>query len=146
MTVLEMVTVVCIGLMIGTEFAVSAFINPVLWRLEGGAQMEAVRLFATKLGFVMPFWYALGLILLLAQTFVVRHQAALVPAAVASGIWMVVIALTLMYLVPINNKFVRRETADLTTAERDHRKWDGMHRWRVAALTAAMVLFLMSVK
>ena len=146
MTVLDMATIVCIGLMIGVEFAVSAFINPVLWRLERGAQMEAIRMFAVKLGFVMPFWYGLGLVLLLVQTFMVRHQAVVVPAAVASGIWALVIVLTLMYLVPINNKFAREETAGVTAAERDHRRWDGMHRWRVAALTAAMVIFLMSVK
>src|SRR5581483_9643214 len=85
MTVLDMATIVCIGLMIGVEFAVSAFINPVLWRLERGAQMEAIRIFAVKLGFVMPFWYGLGLVLLLVQTFMVRHQAAVAPAAVASG-------------------------------------------------------------
>lgn len=34
MLLLNTLTTVCIGLLIGTEFAVSAFINPVLWKLE----------------------------------------------------------------------------------------------------------------
>ena len=55
--------------MIGTEFAVSAFINPVLWRFERGAQIKAIHMFAAQLGFVMPFWYGMGLVLLLAETF-----------------------------------------------------------------------------
>lgn len=147
MTVLETATIVCIGLMIGTEFTVSAFINPVLWKLERGAQIKAIHMFAARLGFVMPFWYGLGMVLLLAETFAVRHQPAVVPAATASAIWALVIVLTLLFLVPLNNKFVRMETPEMTpSAERDHRKWDGMHRWRVAALTAAMVIFLLSVK
>jgi hypothetical protein len=75
MMILNIVTTVCIGLMIGTEFAVSAFINPTLWKLEDRAQMDAIRLFAAKLGLVMPFWYGLGLLLLLAETFVMRHQS-----------------------------------------------------------------------
>lgn len=147
MTVLDMATIVCTGLMIGVEFAVSAFINPILSKLDRGAQGEAIRMFAAKLGFVMPFWYGLGLVLLLAETFVVRHQAAVVPAAAASGIWVIVIVLTLLFLVPIANRLARAEAREMTPdEERSHRKWDRMHRWRVAALIAAMVIFLMSVK
>lgn len=147
MTVLDMATIVCTGLMIGVEFAVSAFINPVLWKLDRGAQGEAIRMFAARLGFVMPFWYAVGLVLLLAETFVARHQAVFVRAAAATAIWMIVILLTLLLLVPINNRLARAEIREMTPdEERSHRKWDRMHRWRVAALTAAMVIFLMSVK
>jgi uncharacterized membrane protein len=109
--------------------------------------MNAIRMFAAKLGFVMPFWYGLGLVLLLAETFLARHQATVVPAATASGIWMLVIVLTLVYLVPINNRLARAEASEMTPVEeRHHRKWDRLHRWRVAALTAAMVMFLISVK
>jgi uncharacterized membrane protein len=147
MVLLNTATIVCIGLMIGTEFAVSAFINPVLWKLEDHAQMEAIRLFAAKLGFAMPFWYGLGFLLLLTETFVSRHQSHVVMLAVASGIWAVVIILTLLFLVPINNRLARSETSAVTErALRDHRKWDTLHRWRVLALTSAMVMFLTSIR
>ena len=147
MTVLYVTTVVCIGLMIGTEFAVSAFINPVLWKLEHQAQTQAIRMFGAKLGLVMPFWYALGLVLLLTETFVARREPGVFLLAIASGIWALVIVMTLIFLVPINNKLVRTETDQWTAAtQREHRKWDALHQLRVAALTAAMVLFLVSVR
>ena len=145
MLILNITTIICIGLMIGTEFAVSAFINPVLWKLESGSQMHAIRLFAAKLGFVMPFWYGLGLLLLLIETFLFRHQSQVLLLAVASGIWALVIILTLVFLVPINNRLAGSEnSAMLDKAQGEHRKWDAMHRVRVLALTTAMILLLIS--
>ena len=146
MAVLNIATIVCIGLMIGTEFAVSAFINPVLWKLERGPQMQALRLFAARLGFVMPFWYGLGQLLLLAETGLLRHQVHVVLLATASGIWALVIILTLLFLVPINNRFVHSESLTIADVDQqEHRKWDAMHRLRVLALTTAMVLFLIAI-
>lgn len=147
MTLMDIVTIVCIGPMIGTEFAVSAFINPVLWKLERRAQTQATQMFAARLGFVMPFWYVLGLVLLLIDTFAAGHQPAAVLLAIASGIWVLVIVLTLIFLVPINNKLLRSGVDEFTDASRrDHRRWDALHRWRVAALASAMVIFLLSVR
>ena len=37
----------------------SAFVNPVVWKLEDRAQAGAIALFAARLGTVMPFWYVL---------------------------------------------------------------------------------------
>ena len=145
MIIVNITTIVCMGLMIGTEFAVSAFINPVLWKLESGAQIHAIRLFAAKLGFVMPFWYGLGLLLLLVETFFLRHQPQVLLVAIASGIWALVIILSLLFLVPINNRLARFENpAAMEKAHSDHRKWDSLHRVRVLALTTAMVLFLIT--
>ncbi len=47
MLILNVVTVLCVGLLIGTEFAVSAFINPILRKLDDGAQAQAISLFAS---------------------------------------------------------------------------------------------------
>ena len=57
MSLLNLTTTMCMGLLIGVEFAVSAFLNPVLWRLDQPAQSAAIRLFARRLGTAMPFWY-----------------------------------------------------------------------------------------
>jgi uncharacterized membrane protein len=146
MLILNIFTTVCIGLMIGTEFAVSAFINPILWKLDDRAQMNAVRMFAAKLGSVMPFWYGLGLLLLLAETVAMRHEPGVVLLSIASGIWALVIVLTVLFLVPINNKLARFEPGSATQkAQRDHHKWDGLHRLRVLGLTASMVLLLVAI-
>jgi hypothetical protein len=53
--ILGIVTTMCIGLMIGTEFALSAFANPIFEKLHDSTQACATRLFARKLGTVMPF-------------------------------------------------------------------------------------------
>src|SRR6185437_9691670 len=67
---LYIATTVCIGLLIGTEFAVSVFINPVLRKLDDRTQAKAVSLFAARLGRAMPFWYGLSLLLLLIEAIV----------------------------------------------------------------------------
>jgi uncharacterized membrane protein len=143
---LSIATVVSIGLMVGVEFAVSAFINPILWKLDDQPQAQAVQLFAGRLGTAMPFWYALNLLFLIAESVVLRHEpgASLLVAAVA--IWAAVIILTLIFLVPINNRLARQQSHESPVqAHREHRRWDGLHRARVVVLGTAMVLFLVAV-
>jgi hypothetical protein len=145
MMVLDIVTTVCIGLLIGTEFAVSAFINPILRKLNDGAQAQAIAMFAQRLGFVMPFWYV-GSLLLLAAATVVRWHAGAALLITACAIWVAVIVATLLVLVPINNRMMKLDAkAFPAEAQREHRKWDRLHRVRVGALTAAAVCFLVAV-
>lgn len=143
---LNLATTLCIGLMIGTEFAVSVFINPILEKLDDRTRLTAIRLFAARLGAAMPFWYALGLVLLLAETILLRHQPQFLLLALAAGIWVAVIILTLLFLVPINNRLARLgPDAVPAPAFKEHTAWDSMHRLRVAALATAMVLFLVAI-
>ena len=143
----DILTTVCIGLMVGTEFAVSVFVNPVLWRLKDEAQAETIRMFARKLGTAMPFWYVLSLLLLLLEMVLRRHEAGFPLLVAAVAIWAVVIVLTLLFLVPINNRMMRLEPGSIAeAARREHHRWDSMHRLRVAALTAAMVCFLLAIQ
>ena len=117
--------------MIGTQFAVSAFINPVLWRFERGAQLKAIHMFAAQLGFVMPFWYGMGLVLLLAETFCDAASAGARAARDGKRNLGTGDRADSDVVVPINNKFARAEMPQMTVpAERDHRKWDRMHRLR----------------
>jgi hypothetical protein len=143
---LDIVTTVCVGLLIGTEFSVSAFVNPVLWKLDARAQSQAIGMFARLLGTVMPFWYGLSLLLLLAETAIHWHAASALLST-ASGIWAAVIVLTLLFLVPINNRMMHLDPGSFgDAARREHRKWDAMHRVRVLALSVAMVCFLIAVR
>ena len=143
---LEIATTVCIGLLIGTEFAVSAFINPVLRKLDDAAQASAIRLFAQRLGFAMPFWYGASLLLLVLNTIFRRHEPGFSLLGAASAIWAVVILLTILVLVPINNRMARLSPESfLAEQQREHAKWDNLHRFRVAALAAAMCCFLLAV-
>ncbi len=140
-------TLLSVDLMIGTEFAVWAFINPILEKLDVQAREKATRLFARKLGKVMPFWYAGNFLILGIETFLLRGQGVVGLLGTASGIWAAVIVLTLIFLVPINNRLAREDSGlSSDQAHRQHQRWDAMHRARVVALAAAFVLLLVGVK
>jgi uncharacterized membrane protein len=143
--ILDILTTGCIGLLIGTELTVAVFINPILWKLENPVQLTATRLFAKRLGTAMPFWYIASFVLLIAETIVRRHESGAALLAIASVIWAAVIVLTILFLVPINNRLAQLgSTSVAEVARQQHRKWDRMHRYRVAALGAAMFCFLLS--
>jgi uncharacterized membrane protein len=145
--VLDIVTAVCIGLLIGTEFAVSVFINPILCKLDERAQAHAIRLFARRLGGAMPFWYATSLLLLIAEAIIRRHESGHLLLFTAGVIWIAVILHTVLVLVPINNRMTRLDSNSFSLeAQRDHKKWDRLHRLRVVALVAAMVCFFVAIR
>lgn len=145
--ILDIATIMSVGLMIGTEFAVAAFINPILEKLDLSARVDATRRFARTLGAVMPFWYSLGLLLLVAETVTLRHDPAVPFLAAAIVLWAAVIVLTLLFLVPINNRIVKMDTASFTESlRRQHKKWDTLHRWRVLALCVSMACMLIGIR
>jgi len=74
---LTIITTLCIGLLIGTEFSVSVFINPILRRLDVLAQAHAIRLFARRLGAAMPFWYTASLLLLIGEAIAIAMSLAM---------------------------------------------------------------------
>lgn len=140
------VTTVCIGLLVGVEFAVSAFINPVLWTLEPSAQTAAIGLFARKLGRAMPPWYIASFVPLIIAAIERRHQSGEILLIAAGVLWAAVILLTILFLVPINNRMAQlNEEALANAALQEHKKWDALHRLRVVALVVAMVCFLLAV-
>jgi Domain of unknown function (DUF1772) len=143
MNILNVATILCIGLLIGAELAVSAFINPVVWKLDLAAQARAFRLFGRRLGRAMPVWYIASLLLLVSETITHRHESHVGLLGVAIAFWGAAIALSLLSLVPINNRMVRLDADGWTeSAQRELRKWDGLHRVRVAVLAVAMIFFL----
>lgn len=146
MNFLNVSAILCIGLLIGVEFAVSAFVNPVVWELDFAAQAEPIRLFARRLGAAMPVWYIASLLLLLSETIIHRHESLVVLLGIATAILGAVIVLTLLFLVPINNRLARMDTDAWTEgARREHQTWDVRHRARIFALLVAMVFFLVGI-
>ncbi len=135
MHLLDITTILCIGLMVGTELTVSLFINPIIWQLDEPAQAKAFSLFGRYLGKAMPIWYILSLVLLIAEAYLRRHQPALTPLLTAIIIWIAVILYTVTTLVPINNRIV----ALSTRWRSEHKRWDTLHRWRILLLTIGMI-------
>jgi uncharacterized membrane protein len=145
MSFLDVVATVSIGLMIGTEFAVSVFVNPVLWKLPEDAQARAISRFAGRLGAAMPFWYAGNLIFLIAEVMINRHEPKIGLLIAATAIWILVIVFTILFLVPINNRMTRLDSDSFSPKDRqEHRKWDSLHRLRVTAIGVALVCFLLT--
>ncbi len=144
--VLNVVTTLCIGLLIGTEFAVSVFINPILRKLDNRAQAQAIRLFARRLGTAMPFWYVASLLLLIGEAIVHRRESGGLLLIAACVIWIAVIIHTVLVLVPINNRMTQLDSdAFSQEAQREHKKWDSLHRLRVVALVVALVCCLVAI-
>jgi len=141
MHLLNIVTITCAGLMVGNELSVSAFVNPALRRLESAPHAQAASIFARSLGRAMPVWYGLCLALLALDSFLHLHQATLAPLLMAAALWVGAIILSVTALVPINNRIASLNTAAPAPGwERDHRKWDALHRVRVLLLMVALLI------
>ncbi|HEX4165445.1 MAG TPA: DUF1772 domain-containing protein [Bryobacteraceae bacterium] len=137
---LNIVTIICSGLMVGSELAVSAFVNPALWQVDDEAQAKAVSLLARTLGKIMPFWYVLCMVLLAGEVYLHGHDPDLTPLLVALVIWTAVIICTVLFLVPINNRIASLQPPFFPALwKQDHKRWDTLHRWRILLLTVAMV-------
>ncbi|AEN10401.1 MULTISPECIES: anthrone oxygenase family protein [unclassified Streptomyces] len=138
---LAVVTVVVVGVMVGVEFAVAVFVNPILDRLPDnggiGARSDGARL----LGRVMPFWYIGSMVL------------GAVWATLAwgdPGVWLIVagaallvlsVVMSVVLLVPINSRVATwtREGAPADWKQQMGR-WDRYHYVRVGVIVAAFAL------
>jgi uncharacterized membrane protein len=140
MRFLDIATILCTGLMIGNEVAVSLFVNPAIWRLSGQAQATIAAILARSLGKAMPFWYALSLVLLIVETVLRRHEAGQGLIIVAILLWVAIIIYTLTALVPINNRIAKVDSNTVSKEfHQDHKKWDTLHRLRILLLIVAMI-------
>jgi hypothetical protein len=138
MHILNTITITFAGFMVGIELAVSAFFNPAIRRLESSPQAQGLSSLARSLGRVMPFWYSFCFALFALQSFLHRHEIALVPLLIATFIWAGVIVFTISTLVPINNRIASLSTAALIPGWKDdHKKWDSLHRVRIVLLAVA---------
>jgi uncharacterized membrane protein len=105
--------------------------TPILHRLGRNEELSVIRLFAAKLGKVMPFWYAFSLALLIAEAIFRHRSSGEVLIIVVSAIWAIIILLTILFLVPINNRLARlNPNADADAALNEHGRWDTLHPWR----------------
>ena len=144
---LQLLAVLALGLMCGSEFNVAAFAHPMLNRqpLEVHVQMRAS--LAALFGRVMPFWMPgsalLNLLLLL--PFEHLNESAFRFAAVAFGIQLFAAVFSLVGPVPINNRIAKWSVTSLPSdwRELEHR-WDLYHGIRTSALVVAFALLALS--
>ncbi|MCA2243719.1 MULTISPECIES: anthrone oxygenase family protein [Mycobacterium] len=141
---IDALAVVITGLLVGVELAVAVFFNPLIARLPDDAFRAARGGAARALGTTMPFWYALSLLLLAALAIKERGASRDWLYGVAGGLMALVVLLTVILLLPINNRIAKwPATGELS---RDlAARWDRLHRLRVALLVAVFVLLALGV-
>jgi uncharacterized membrane protein len=122
----DIVTIFFVFTLVGVEFSVSAFINPAAWQLAPEAQKALLGRLARVLGKVMPVWYPACALLLILQTWLHWHTPGIDTLIAADAIWLLTSVLTIIFLVPLNNR-VAESTTDWQQA---HQVWDKRHRTR----------------
>src|SRR6201986_799937 len=101
-TTLAVITATVTGVMVGVEFAVAVFVNPIQRRLPVGSWIEATAARGRGLGRVMPLWY-IGSLLLPAWLAAVQWGGTAGDAAVAAAALLIVsVIMSVTLLVPIN--------------------------------------------
>jgi uncharacterized membrane protein len=147
--ILQLLAVLALGLMCGSELNMAAFAHPMLNRqpLEVHVPMRA--LMAALFGRVMPFWMAgstlLNLLLLL--PFEHLNESAWRFAAVAFAIQVFAVVFSLVGPVPINNRIVKWTPESLPDdwQAQEHR-WDQYHWLRTCGLIVAFAFLVLSVR
>jgi len=129
------------GLLTGNELAVALFIHPVLYQVPDTAHATVVKPLAAKLGRWMPFWYALSLLLAVAQAWSTWHTQARPLAVAAAALLALISALSILLPVPINNQIAALDAKHLPAGWLAlRRRWDVYHGIRVVLLVVVEVL------
>ena len=146
--VLQLLGVLVIGLMCGSELNVAAFGHPTLNQQPLDVHIPVRASLANLLGHVMPFWMAgsavLNLVLLL--PFVGLNGLSWRFAAFAFAIQIVAILFSLVAPVPINNRISKWLTGSLPAdwKKQEHR-WDVYHWFRTCALIVSFGFLTLSL-
>jgi hypothetical protein len=139
--IVEMLVLVIAGPLVGVEFAVAAFANPIFGRLPDDAYAQARSDGSRLLGKVMPFWYVATLALLVVAAIVTSGAW---PFTAAATLMALVVLMTVTVLVPINNRIGAWSSSN--DASRDlAARWDRLHWLRVAMLGAMLALLTVGV-
>ncbi|WP_309572608.1 anthrone oxygenase family protein [Deinococcus sp.] len=143
--VLVVVTVVVVGLMVGVELAVAAFVNPIFDRLPGNGGVAARSNGARVLGQVMPFWYVSSVLLAAWWAVSAWGDLQALTVVVAAALLVVSVVMSVTLLVPINAQVARWSSASVPADWRlQVGKWDRLHYIRVGVIVAALVLLVVA--
>ncbi|MER6775966.1 MULTISPECIES: DUF1772 domain-containing protein [unclassified Streptomyces] len=140
---LEVFTTVVVGVMVGVEFSVAFFVNPILAGLPGDNGLRGRTHGARLLGAVMPFWYIGSLALAAFWAVAGRNDDGAALVVTAAGLLILSVVMSILLLVPINNR-VKTWTAEGLPADwkQQMNRWDRFHYVRVAVIVAAFALLV----
>ena len=136
---IEIAALVLVGPLVGVEFGVAAFTNPIVAKLPDAAYRQVRSGGSRLVGAVMPFWYIGALVVLLAEAVMFRNALVIGAATLMAA----AVLLSVTTLVPINNRIARWQT-DADVSRDLARRWDRLHWLRVALLAALWVLLVLA--
>ncbi|HWO61058.1 MAG TPA: DUF1772 domain-containing protein [Umezawaea sp.] len=142
---LAVVTVVVVGLLVGVEFAVAVFVNPIFDRLPNDGGLAARGDGARVLGRVMPFWYIGSVLLAVVWAVLNWGDPAAGLVVTATGLLLVSVLMSVALLVPINSRVARWTRDSLPEDWRQQMgRWDRLHHVRVGVILTAFVLLVVA--
>jgi uncharacterized membrane protein len=145
---LQLLCILVLGLMCGSELNVAAFAHPMLNRQSLEVHVPMRSSLAIVFGRVMPFWMGgsalLNLLLLL--PFVHLSESAWRFAAIAFTIQVFAVVFSLIGPVPINNRIAKWTPESLPEDwQNQERRWDLYHWLRTCGLIVAFAILVLSV-
>jgi hypothetical protein len=138
---IEIAALVLVGPLVGVEFGLAAFTNPIVAKLPDAAYRQVRSGGGRLLGAVMPFWYIGALLLLIAEAVLFRNALVIGATALMTA----AVLLSVTTLVPINNRIARLQT-DAAVLRELAARWDRLHWLRVALLAALFLLLVISAR
>jgi Domain of unknown function (DUF1772) len=145
---LQLIALLVLGLMCGSELNVALFSHPTLNRQPLEAHILVRSSLAALLGRVMPFWMAGSVLLnvLLLLPFAHLDQSAWRWAAIALAIQLIAVVFSLVAPVPINNRIAQWMPKSLPAdwQAQEHR-WDLYHWCRTGGLVVAFAILTLSI-
>jgi uncharacterized membrane protein len=146
---LQLLAVLVLGLMCGSELNVAAFAHPILKRQPLEVHVLMRSSLAALLGQVMPFWMAsstlFNLLLLLPFEHLARSAWYLTASALA--IQVLAVVFSLVGPVPINKQIASWKPSSLPADwEAQESRWDMYHWIRTCGLIVAFALLVLSIK
>ena len=145
---LELLALLVLGLMSGSELNVAAFGHPTLNRQPLDAHIRVRSSFASLFGHVMPFWMTASTLLnlLLLLPFAHLTGEAWLLAAIAFAIQALAVVFSLVAPVPINSRIAKWTPISLPAdwKAQEHR-WDLYHWVRTSGLVAAFAILAVSL-
>ncbi|MBA2811019.1 DUF1772 domain-containing protein [Streptomyces sp. KM273126] len=144
--VLAVVTVVVVGVMVGVEFAVAAFVNPILDRLPNDGGLGARSDGARVLGRVMPFWYIGSVVLGVVWAAVAWGGDGASLVAAGTALLVLSVVMSILLLVPINSRVATWSTEGVPADWKQQvGRWDRFHHVRVGVIVLAFALFVVAL-
>ncbi|MFJ4953051.1 anthrone oxygenase family protein [Streptomyces sp. NPDC088760] len=143
LNVLEVVTIVVVGLMVGVEFAVAFIMNRILDALPEDSGQLGHAHGGRMLGALMPFWYIGSLALSAIWAIAGWHHDGAKLVVTAAALLIISVVMSMLLLVPINNRN-RTWTPENRPADWKEQlnRWQRWHYVRITVIIAAFTLLV----